>query len=235
MDRPSTRRAFWQGARDGLPFLIAIVPFGMIFGVLASEAGWTRVQALGMSVLVIAGASQFTALQLLGERAPLLLVILTALAINLRMVMYSASLAPYIGAGGTAARASAAYLLTDQSYGVAISRFTRSPPLATTAERLGYFFGCALPVCLPWYAATWAGAVAGAAVPDALALDFAVPVTFIALVAPALRSRPHLAAAAVSVAVALALHRLPYNLWLLVAALVAMPTGALVELWQERR
>ena len=70
----SIRRAFWQGARDSLPFLIVVVPFGMIFGVLASEAGWTLAQILGMSVLVIAGASQFTALQLLSEQAPLLIV-----------------------------------------------------------------------------------------------------------------------------------------------------------------
>ena len=52
----SIRSAFWQGARDSLPFLIVVVPFGMIFGVLASEAGWTLAQTLGMSVLVIAGA-----------------------------------------------------------------------------------------------------------------------------------------------------------------------------------
>jgi predicted branched-subunit amino acid permease len=202
--------------------------------VLASEAGWTLPQILGMSVLVIAGASQFTALQLLSEQAPLLIVIATALAVNLRMAMYSASIAPYIGGGSGWQRALAAYVLTDQTYGVAISRYTRQPQL-TPGAHLAYFLGCALPVCGPWYVATWAGAVAGAAIPEALALDFAVPVTFIALVAPGLRTLPNLAAAVVSVVVALALNRLPYSLWLLVAAGAAMLTGALVELWQQRR
>ena len=131
-------------------------------------------------------------------------------------------------------RALAAYGLTDQTYGVAIARYSREPPLAP-GTHMAYFFGCALPVCGPWYVATWAGAVAGAAIPSALALDFAVPVTFIALVAPGLRSLPNLAAATVSVAVALALYRLPYNLWLLVAAVAAMLTGASVEAWQGRR
>ena len=230
----SIRSAFWQGARDSLPFLIVVVPFGMIFGVLASEAGWTLAQTLGMSVLVIAGASQFTALQLLADQAPLLVVIATSLAVNLRLGMYSASLAPYLGTAPAGWRALAAYVLTDQSYGVAIQRFSRQPPLGP-GEHLSYFIGCALPICFPWYVATWAGAVAGAAVPAALALDFAVPVTFIALVAPALRSLPHLVAASVSVIVTLALAGLPYSLGLLVAALVAMAAGALVERRQERR
>ena len=105
----------------------------------------------------------------------------------------------------------------------------------TPAQKMAHFLGGALPVCGPWYLATWAGAVAGAAIPEGLAMDFAVPVTFIALVAPALRSLPHLAAAIVSVVVALALAWMPYSLWLLVAALLAMLTGALVESWQERR
>ncbi|HVL19928.1 MAG TPA: AzlC family ABC transporter permease [Amaricoccus sp.] len=230
----SIRSAFWQGARDSLPFLIVVVPFGMIFGVLASEAGWTLAQTLGMSVLVIAGASQFTALQLLHEQAPLLIVIATSLAVNLRMAMYSASIAPYVGGAPAWQRGLAAYFLTDQTYGVAIGRYARQPPLGPGGN-MAYFLGCALPVCGPWYAATWAGAVAGAAIPEALALDFAVPVTFIALVAPGLRTRPNVAAAVVSVGVALALSGLPYSLGLMVAAVVAMLAGAFLELREARR
>jgi predicted branched-subunit amino acid permease len=234
MHDASIRRAFWEGARDSLPFLIVVVPFGMIFGVLAGEAGWTLAQVLGMSVLVIAGASQFTALQLLEESAPLAIVIATSLAVNLRMAMYSASIAPWLGTAPGWRRALAAYFLTDQSYGVAIGRYLRQPPLGPGAH-LAYFMGCALPVCGPWYLATWAGAAAGTAIPEALALDFAVPVTFIALVAPGLRTLPNLAAAVVSVALALALVGLPYSLGLLVAAAAAMAAGALVELLGERR
>jgi 4-azaleucine resistance transporter AzlC len=232
--KPGLGRAFWHGCRDSLPFLLVIIPFGMLFGVLAAEAGWRLSETIAMSVMVIAGASQFTALQLLSEQAPLAIVIATALAVNLRMAMYSASLAPHIGAAPLWQRALAAYLLTDQCYGVAINRYTLQPRMGGP-EKVAYFFGVALPVCGPWYAATWAGAVAGAAIPPGLALDFAVPITFIALVGPALRSLPHLAAALVSVIVSLALAWIPYNLWLLIAGLLAMATGALVESWQERR
>jgi predicted branched-subunit amino acid permease len=183
--------------------------------------------------MVIAGASQFTALQLLSEHAPLLIVIGTALAVNLRMAMYSASMAQYVGATTPWRRALIAYTLTDQTFGVAINRYTREPG-TSPAWKVAYYFGVSVPVCGPWYAATWLGAVAGGAIPEGLALDFAVPITFLALVGPSLRGLPHLAAALVSVVVSLALAWLPYNLWLLVAALAAMATGAAVEARLER-
>jgi predicted branched-subunit amino acid permease len=234
MTDATIRGAFWLGMRDALPFLLVIVPFGMLFGVLAAEAGWPVAEIMAMSILVIAGASQFTALQLISEHAPLIIVIGTSLAVNLRLAMYSASLAQHVGPVPLWQRALAAYVLTDQTYGVSMNRYATRPAM-TPAQKMAHFLGGAAPVCGPWYLATWAGAVAGAAIPEGLAIDFAVPVTFIALVAPALRSLPHLAAAIVSVVVSLALAWMPYSLWLLVAALLAMLTGALVETWLERR
>lgn len=233
MPDASIRRAFWLGMRDALPFLLVIVPFGLLFGVLANEAGWRLTETLAMSAVVIAGASQFTALQLLSEHAPLLICIIAPLAINLRMAMYSASLAPHLGGVPRWQRALMAYGLTDQSYGVAMNRFALSPRMGRR-EKVAHYFGTLVPVCVPWWLATWAGAVAGTAIPAGLALDFAVPITFIALFAPALRTLPHVAAAVVSVVVALALAWLPWNLWLIVAAVAAMVAGSMVEVWQER-
>ena len=228
------RRAFWLGMRDALPFLLVIVPFGLLFGVLANEAGWRLAETLAMSAVVIAGASQFTALQLLGEQAPLVICILAPLAINLRMAMYSAALAPEIGGAPGWQRALMAYGLTDQTYGVVTNRYALSPRMSRR-EKVAHYFGTLVPICVPWWLATWAGAVLGTAIPEGLALDFAVPVTFIALFAPALRTRPHVAAAVVSVAVALALAWMPWNLWLIFAAGAGMATGSVVEMWQERR
>ena len=131
-------------------------------------------------------------------------------------------------------RMAAAYWLTDQTFGVAINRFERDPGM-TAGERTAYYFGSGGLICLPWYAFTVVGALAGARIPEWLALDFAVPVTFIALFAPVLRSLPHLAAAAVSVVLALSFAWLPYSLGLMVAAICAMAAGALVETWQEGR
>lgn len=234
MTRPSARSAFALGLRDGAPFVIVIIPFGMLFGVVASEAGWTLAQILAMSVLVIAGASQFTAVQMLSDHAPVVIVILTALAVNLRLAMYSASLAPLIGATPFWKRALVAYALTDQTYGAVMTRASL-PPVMGQRERIIHVFGAAVVICVPWYIATLAGALAGSAIPPGLALDFSVPITFIAIFAPLLRSLPHLAAALVSVTASLALVWMPYNLWLLVAAGLAMLTGAGVEMALERR
>jgi 4-azaleucine resistance transporter AzlC len=234
MPDSSMRRAFWLGVRDSLPFLLIIIPFGMLFGVVAAEAGWNLAETMAMTFLVVAGASQFTAVQLLSDQAPLLVVLATSLAVNLRMAMYSASMAPHIGSAPAWQRALAAYALTDQTYGVVMNRYALQPTMSRR-QKMAHYFGVAAPICVPWYVATWAGAVAGAAIPPELALDFAVPITFLAIVGPALRSLPHVAAALVSVVVSLALAWLPYNLWLIIAALLAMVTGALVEAWQERR
>ena len=148
--------------------------------------------------------------------------------------MYSASLAPHLGGAPRWQRALMAYGLTDQTYGVVMNRYALWPRM-TRREKVAHYFGTLVPVCVPWWLATWAGAVLGTAIPAGLALDFAVPITFIALFAPALRTRPHVAAAVVSAAVALALAWMPWNLWLIFAAGAGMATGSFVELWQERR
>ncbi len=234
MPKSPVRNAFWLGFRDGLPFLIVLVPFGMLFGAIATEAGWSIAEIMATSFLVIAGASQFTILQLMEENAPTLIVLATALAVNLRMAMYSAAMAPHLGPAPFWQRALAAYCLTDQTYGASENRFALQPGMST-AQKMAYFLGAAAPVCGPWYGAAWLGAVAGARIPPGMALDFAVPITFIALFAPALRSLPHLAAAFVSVCAALAFAWMPYSSGVLVAAGLAMVTGAGTELLLERR
>ncbi len=234
MPEPQARRAFWLGVRDGLPFLIVVAPFGVLFGALAAEAGWSLAEIMAASFFVIAGASQFTMLQLMEENAPTLIVMATSLAVNLRMAMYSAAMVQHIGNAPFWQRALAGYFLTDQTFGVAENRYALQPGMSKS-QKMAYFFGAAAPVCGPWYAATWVGAVAGGSIPDGIAIDFAVPITFIALFATALRTVPHLAAALVSLTAALAFAWMPYSTGVLVAAGLAMLTGAAVEVWLERR
>ncbi len=220
--------SYWRGLRDGLPFTIVITPFSMVFGIIAVEAGLTVPQTIGFSVIVVAGAAQFAAVQLMVEDAPFLIVLLTALAVNLRMAMYSASLAPYLGAAPLWQRGMVAYLNFDQTYALSMARFEDHPDM-TVAQRIAYFAGTATPLFPTWYAGTIAGALAGARIPDAWSLEFAVPITFLALASLMLRTRAHWAAAGVSVVVALLLRDLPFNSGLLIAALAAMSTGAIVE------
>jgi len=230
----SKKAAYVRGIRDGAPFLLVVLPFGVLFGVVGAEAGLDLAQVMGFSVLVIAGASQFTALQLMSEHAPTVIVLLTSLAVNLRMAMYSASLTPHLGKLPLWQRAIAAYFLVDQTYLVSATEFERRPTMPLP-DRFAYFMGAVTPVCPFWYVGTYLGAGVGASIPDGLAIDFALPLTFIAMIAPALRSAAHVVAALVSVAVALALAFLPYSLGLLCAAAAAMAAGAQMELWLERR
>jgi predicted branched-subunit amino acid permease len=234
MSASSPRAAYLRGLRTALPFVIVVAPFGLLFGVVGTEAGLDIAQVMGFTVLVIAGASQFTALQLMADGAPTLIVVASALAVNLRMAMYSASLAPYLGQAPLWQRALAAYMNVDQTYALGHAEYEARPGM-TVAERMAFFFGTATPIIPVWVGATAVGIWVGAALPPALGLDFAVPITFIALIAPALRTLAHVAAAVTSVVMAILLGFLPWNLWLLAAGLAAMIVGAEVERRMEAR
>jgi len=225
----TTNSYYWKGFRDGAPFVLVAGPFGMLFGVLATEAGLKLTETLVLTATVFAGAAQLTALQLMQENAPTLIVLASALAVNLRMAMYSASLTPFLGAAPLWQRAVAAYLTVDQSYACSIVRFETEPDL-TIPQRMGYFLGTVTPVAVAWYAFTLTGALVGARIPESWALDFALPIAFLAMVTPMLRTAAHVVAALVSVAVALLAAGLPYNLGLIVAGLSGMIAGARVEL-----
>ena len=228
MPTETTKSIFFQGVRDGAPFLLVVGPFALLFGVVATEAGLNVIESLAFSLAVIAGAAQFTALQLMVDDLPTVIVLISALAVNLRMAMYSASLTPWLGGATIWQRATAAYFIVDQSYGCSILQYEKNPHW-TISQRLTYFWGTVLPVCPFWYIFTVIGALVGNSIPDSFALDFALPITFLALIAPMLRTRAHVGAALVSVAAALTFAFMPYNLGLLVAGVLGMVTGAEIE------
>jgi predicted branched-subunit amino acid permease len=223
-----TASPFRRGVVQGLPFVLIIVPFGALFGIVASEAGLDLAQVMGFSSLVIAGASQLVALQLMVDGVPGAIVVLSALAVNLRMAMYSAALAPHLGPAPAWQRAALAYLLVDQVYALAQSAYDDHAAW-TVGDKVAYMAGTALFIVPTWLAATWLGAAAGARVPETWSLDFAVPLAFLALVGPMLRTRAHRSAALVSAVGALALSWMPWNLGLIVAAVAAMAVGAELE------
>ncbi len=231
---PSTGQAFGRGLRDSLPFLLVVIPFGMVFGVVAIEAGLTVAETMGFSIGVFAGASQLAAVQLMADNAPIIIVIATALAVNLRLAMYSASLAPHLGSAPVWQRALVAYLLVDQSYALAHEKYEANPKMPLPA-RFGYYIGSVTLIVPLWCAASLVGAILGNRIPAGIPVDFAVPITFLAVIAPMLRTLAHVAAAITSVLGVLLLGFLPFNLGLLVAAVFALIVGARVELWLTRQ
>lgn len=220
---------FRAGALDVAPTLLAVVPFGLVAGAAAVDVGFSLVEALGLSVVVFAGAAQLAAIALLGAGAPVAVVALTALVINLRLVMYSASIAPHYRDEPLRWRAPIAYLLVDQVYVMAALKFDAD----RSVNRRWYLLGLGIPVWFAWVAGTAIGAVAGTAVPAWLPLDFAVPMVFLALLVPAIDDRARAVAAVVGGAGALVGAGLPFNLGLLAGAVSGVAAGLLAGWWER--
>jgi predicted branched-subunit amino acid permease len=215
---------FLAGVRRVAPIVPGLVPFGLVVGVAAAEARLTPLQAVGMSVVVFAGAAQLAAIDLLGRGAGPLVVVLTAGVINLRLVMYSASIAPHFRQFESRFRALCSYLLTDQAYALALDEYRRGDH-----DPLRFFLGVAATIWVTWQLSTVAGAVLGRGLPPAWGLSFTVPLVFLALLVPAVDDRPKLAAALVAGVGAVLGTRLPFNLGLVGGALVGVAAGILVE------
>lgn len=229
----TTKSAFWAGVRDGFPFIIMVAPFAALFGVVAIEAGLNVAQTMGFTVLVIAGASQFAALQLMTENAAIGFVLLAALAVNLRMAMYSAALAPHLGKAKLWQRVLIGYLNFDQSYMMSVARYEDEPDMVLE-QKVAFYLGVALAISPFWCAFTFVGVKIGAAIPQGIEVSFMIPIAFLTMVTPMMKSLAHIAAAFVSVVVALALAWLPSGSGLLVGAVCAMVVGVAVETWMER-
>lgn len=234
MPSATEKSHYWRGVRAALPFTFVVVPFGMLFGVVGVEAGLNLLEIMAMTTLVIAGASQFTALQLMTENAPILIVLASALAVNLRMAMYSASLAPYLGRAPFWTRVFIAYMNVDQTYALAVQEYEDRPQLSVP-QRIAFFLGAATPIMPLWIGATYLGAIVGTAIPPEFGLDFAVPIAFLAILGPAFRTLAHVAAALAAITTAILLAGLPWNMWLLIAGAVGMAVGAEVERQMTKR
>lgn len=223
------RLEFGQGVRDVLPLLLGIVPFGFIAGIAAVNAGLGLAEAVGLSAIVFAGAAQLAALDLIGRDASLAIVVVTAVVINLRMLMYSASIAPHFRDLSRRMKATAAYLLTDQAYALAIVRYRNEDSTSPVA----YYLGVAATVWTVWQLTTIAGVVLGASVPESLGLEFAVPLVFLALLIPAMEDGPTTVAGVLGGIVAVGTAWLPLNLSLLVGAACGIFAGVLTEVAME--
>jgi predicted branched-subunit amino acid permease len=249
---------FLAGVKAELPILLGVAPFGMIYGALAIAAGLPASMAQAMSAIVFAGSAQFIAAQLIGGGAPALVLFLTTFVVNIRHMLYSASIAPYLRPLRPGWKWLLAYLLTDEAYAVAILHYQQTENLANHGDtevtenqgittpcsprlrgevhvspdrRHWYLLGAGLALWTTWQISTAAGILLGARVPSSWALEFALPLTFIALLAPILRDRPAVAAAVVAGVVAVIGAGWPYKLGLVAAALAGIAVGA----WLDRQ
>lgn len=231
------------GARSVAPMLVGVIPFGMVAGATPTTTGLGGGSAIGLSTIVFAGASQLAAADVLAKGGGAIVAVVAACTINLRMLLYSASLAPHLAHVSIRQRLLMAYVLTDQAYAVSITRWSgeaaragEGGPAADPARRVPYYLGAALLLWVNWQACTILGVLVGAAVPDSLPLDFAVPLVFLVLLVPVVTSRPSVAAAAVGGGVAVLAAELgASHLAVLVGALSGIAAGAVTEALVEQR
>lgn len=232
----STRRSYLAaGAAAVAPMLAIVAPFGMIAGLTAIGSGLSGLQAMVFSATVFAGASQLATVQLMADGAVPAVILLTALTINLRMMMYSASLAPHFQHLGTRSRLALSYLLVDQNYALSINRYNRSDDDGFRAYGHWYYVGAGAALWLTWQTANAAGVFLGAGIPRAWSLDFAIPLVFIVMLVPALIDRAHIVAALVGGVIATAGHGLPLKLGIVVGAICGIAAGYGFERWSEAR
>jgi len=220
------RKTFWDGVRAEIPLLVGVFPFGMIYGALALGAGLSKAASQMMSSIVFAGSAQFVTAQLVSDAAPGLVIILTIAVVNLRHMLYSASLAPYLKNLSLKWKVLLSYLLTDEAYAPAALKYEE-----TGVKPFSHWFllGAGLVLWSTWQVSTALGIFLGAAIPDSWQLDFALPLTFIAMVMPALKNRPMVAAAVSAGVVALLAYGLPFKLGLILAALTGIVVGTVLE------
>ena len=242
---PSRFAEFRRGIQAELPILLGVAPFGMIYGVLALQAGMPPAAAQAMSAVVFAGSAQIVLTQLVHVGAPAVVMILTVAVINLRHALYSASLAPYVQHLRPAWKLLLSYLLTDEAYVVTILHYEQTEPAAAEKQpapasraldyRHWFFLGAGLALWSCWQLSTALGIFLGAAVPASWGLEFTLPLTFIALVVPNLKSRATVSAALAAGLVAVLAFSLPYKLGLIVAALTGVLAGLVVDRGEARR
>lgn len=224
----SRTQLYLQGLRDSVPMIVGIVPFGIIFGTLAGVAGLTIWQAVGMSMFVYAGSAQFIVISLMGASAGAIVILLTTFIVNLRHVLYSATLQPQVGELPQRWRLLLAFWLTDETFAV-VQRFYLVHGRTPLAH--WYWLGVAGALYVSWVLSSLVGVLFGKAVPDMASwgLEFAMLATFIGIVVPLLRNRPQIAAAAAAGAVALMTYTWPYKLGLMAAAFSGIAVGVILE------
>jgi predicted branched-subunit amino acid permease len=173
-----TQRQFREGMAGSIPVLVAAAPFGMLFGALAIDNGMGLFEAVLMSAMVYAGASQMVGIELFGAKIAPWMIVLSIFAVNFRHVLYSASLSRLVSGWTGLQQVLAFFLLTDPQYAEAAKRSDNGQ-----AVSFAWYLGFAAPIYVLWVIEAWLGASFGKLIrdPHALGLDFLLPIYFLGL------------------------------------------------------
>ncbi|MBF0388792.1 MAG: AzlC family ABC transporter permease [Desulfamplus sp.] len=230
LDDNSPFSQFVAGARDTFPLIVGAIPFGIIFGTLAATAGLSFAATMGMSIFVFAGSSQFISISLVSAGSGWAMVVLTTFVVNLRHILYGATMVPFYKGLSPSWKVLLAFGLTDETFAVAANRYYQNDE---SPNKHYYNLGSMLFMYTNWNLCTLIGLTAGKAFPEIAGwgLDFAMPATFIGMVIPYLVSKPMWAAVIASGVVSIFASGLPHKLGLIVAAITGVAVGILSEVF----
>lgn len=214
---------FVQGFKGMMPIVTGIIPFGAVVGTVSSEAQMSFFQTVSMNIIVFAGAAQLASIELMTKHAASVVVVVTGLVINLRFLLYSAAISPVVQQSSFLTKMLASHLLTDQAYAVMSSNQEK---LKTNREMVEFYFGSCLCMVLAWVGSVIAGYIFGNFAPASLALDYAVPISFVALVIPTLKNKKYVMVGLFSAVVSILLYSMPYRTGLIVTALLSIGLAA---------
>jgi 4-azaleucine resistance transporter AzlC len=221
-----------EGVRTGLPTLFGILAWGVVVGVAMVKSGLTVPQALGMTLFVYAGSAQLASLPLIAAGAPIWVIFLTALVVNLRFVIFAALLAPHFAKLPLRQRFFLGYAAGDMTVALYLQKFPTEKP---EVGKVSYLKGLLYPNWAAWQVGSIAGVLLGSTVPTAWGLGFAGTLAIIGIAVPMVTSRPALSGVLVSGVVAVAAAGMPYKLGLLVAVLAGMAVAMAVENVLEKK
>ncbi|MGE3973525.1 MAG: AzlC family ABC transporter permease [Bdellovibrionales bacterium] len=208
-----------------LPIITGIIPFGAVMGTVCANAQFSLFETVSMNILVFAGAAQLASVDLMTKHAAIVVIIATGLIINLRFLLYSAALSPTLQRSSLLTKLTCSYFLTDQSYAVMTAHQDK---LQNNKETISFYLGTCVCMAIAWHLSVIVGYVFGNFAPTTWALDYAVPLSFMALVVPTLKNKIHLLVALFSSVVSLMLHDMPYKTGLIFTALLAIAVGVLL-------
>lgn len=218
----SSFKIFLKGIIDVSPLMIPVVPFGLIFGVLAVDVGFTPIETMCMSLIIFGGASQIVLLQLFSGGASSLVIISSVGAVNSRHLLYGAVVSEHLSDLKLIWKIIISYFLIDQAFAISNEYFKKNK------ERNRYFHlvGGGAACWIIWQSTTLLGIILGSAIPEKLGLSFAVPLTFLALLVNDFRKFTNLVVIIVSGSVAtLGYNFIPFKAYVIVAALAGLLTA----------
>lgn len=217
---------FVMGFKLMIPITTGIIPFGAVVGTLCSEAKFSFLQTMGMNIFVYAGASQLAAIDLMTRNALSIVVIVSGLVINLRFLLYSAAMSPFLQKSSFLTKFFSAHMLTDQSYAVMSANQDKLP---TNKAAVDFYFGASFCMILVWQLSVVAGFIFGNFAPPSWGLDFGVPLSFVALVIPTLKNSKYVIVALFSAVVSVLLYSLPFKVGLIVTACLSIMLAAFLS------